>query len=327
MFYYILLFNLSQEKSQFTCPLPLFSLPFYSADNYNMTDTKYSTLYVIGDSFSVPPKYEDSTQTWPALVAAGLSEQLGHPVRLENHSRMGVSQDYCWEFLQALLEAKMTPDDYLIVALTHPSRFWFLDQTPELSNSNIVDLDEHCSKDEAKAIEYYIRYIQRPRLDLIFMNNRMGYLSYQTLKKKLRRPVVIKCFGQDVDQAENWSELNWAKGILMDDVQRWEFEDVDADLDAKFWHGLDGRYNHLCLSNHKILANKLVNSLITDTACDLTEGFVKGLIKNNAMQDDEFVLNELDTSTVVHNLEHREKYMPIMPWAKRRKIYTGQVDK
>jgi hypothetical protein len=159
------------------------------------------------------------------------------------------------------------------------------------------------------------------------MNNRMGYLAYQTLKKNLRRPVVIKCFGQDIDQAENWSELNWATGILMDDVQRWEFEDVDADLDAKFWHGLDGRYNHLCLSNHKILADKLASSLITDTACDLTEGFVKGLIKNNAMQDDEFVLNELDASTVVHNLEHREKYMPIMPWAKRRKIFTGQVDK
>jgi len=139
--------------------------------------------------------------------------------------------------------------------------------------------------------------------------------------------VVIKCFGQDVDQAENWSELNWATGILMDDVQRWEFEDVDADLDAKFWHGLDARYNHLCLSNHKILADKLTHSLITDTAPDLTEGFVKGLIKHNAMQDDDFVLKELDASTVVHNLEHREKYMPKMPWAKRRKIYTGQVDK
>jgi hypothetical protein len=71
----------------------------------------------------------------------------------------------------------------------------------------------------------------------------------------------------------------------------------------------------------------LTHSLITDTAPDLTEGFVKGLIKHNAMQDDDFVLKELDASTVVHNLEHREKYMPKMPWAKRRKIYTGQVDK
>jgi hypothetical protein len=198
---------------------------------------------------------------------------------------------------------------------------------PEMTNSNIIDLDSYVTKDEAQAIEYYIRYIQRPRLDLIHINNRMGYLAYQTLKKKLNRPVVIKCFSQDVDQAETWPEINWAKGILMDDVQQWEFEDIDADFDAKFWYGLDGRYNHMCLSNHKILADKLVHSLLTDTAPDLTEGFVKGLIKDNALRDDDFVLKELDVATVRSNLEHRDRYKPVLPWAKRRKIHTGQVDK
>jgi hypothetical protein len=83
----------------------------------------------------------------------------------------------------------------------------------------------------------------------------------------------------------------------------------------------------MCLSNHKILADKLTYSLLTDTAPDLTEGFVKGLIKSNAMHDDEFVLKELDAGTVVHNLENLAKYQPRMPWAKRRKIFTGQVDK
>jgi hypothetical protein len=290
-----------------------------------MSETKKPTLYVIGDSFSVPPPLEDDTKTWPRQVAQGLARHLGTEVLLENHSRMGVSQDYCWEFLQMLLEYKITPDDYLIVALTHPSRFWFLDHMPELSNSSIVDLDDHCTKDEARAIESYIRYIQRPRLDLIFMNNRMGYLAYQIQKKKLHRPVVIKCFGQDVDQAEAWTEMNWAKGVLMDDVQRWEFEDVDCDKDAAFWHGLDARYNHMCLSNHEILAEKLTHSLITDEACDLTEGFIKGLIKKNAMQDEEFVDKELESRVVVHNMEMRQKYMPKLPWAVRKKIFTGQT--
>jgi hypothetical protein len=290
-----------------------------------MSETKKPTLYVIGDSFAVPPPLEDDTKTWPRQVAQGLAQHLGTEVLLENHSRMGVSQDYCWEFLQILLEYKITPDDYLIVALTHPSRFWFLDQKPELSNSAIVDLDDHCSRDESKAIEYFIRYIQRPRLDLIFMNNRMGYLAYQIQKKKLHRPIVIKCFGQDVDQAEAWTEMNWANGVLMDDVQRLEFEDVDIDKDASFWHGLDARYNHMCLSNHKILAEKLTHSLITDTTCDLTEGFVKGLIKKNAMQDEEFVDKELESRVVAHNMEMRQQYMPKLPWSVRKKIFTGQT--
>ena len=288
---------------------------------------KYSTLYVIGDSFSVPPKPEDTTVTWPQQVARGLKEQLGHDVVLENLSLMGCAQDYCWDILQQLLEHRITENDYIVIALTHPSRFWFLDRLPEMTNSNIIDLDSFVTKDEAKAIEYYIRYIQRVRLDLIHINNRMGYLAYQVLKKKLNRPIVMQCFGQDVDQASEWQEINWAKGILMDDVQQWEFEDIKADLDAKFWYGLDARYNHMCLSNHKILADKLIHSLLTDTELDLTEGFVKGLIKDNALKDDDFIFKELDVATVRSNLEHRDRYTPVMPWAKRRKIYTGQVDK
>lgn len=288
---------------------------------------KHSTLYVIGDSFSVPPKAEDTTLTWPQQVASGLKEQLGHTVILENISLMGSAQDYCWDVLQQLLEYRIKEDDHIIIALTHPSRFWYLDRMPEMTNANIIDLDSFVTKDEANAIEYYIRYIQRPRLDLIHINNRMGYLAYQTLKKKLNRPVIIKCFSQDVDQAETWPEINWAKGILMDDVQQWEFEDQDAAYTAEFWYGLDGRYNHMCLSNHKILADKLVHSLLTDTEPDLTEGFVKGLIKHNAINDDDFVLKELDVATVRSNLEHRDRYKPILPWAKRRKIFTGQVDK
>jgi hypothetical protein len=70
----------------------------------------------------------------------------------------------------------------------------------------------------------------------------------------------------------------------------------------------------------------LVHGLLTDTTPDLTEGFVKGLIKDNALNDDDFVLKELDVATVRSNLEHRDRYKPVLPWAKRRKILTGQVD-
>ena len=295
--------------------------------NYSMTDKKFSTLYVIGDSFSVPPKAKDATVTWPQQVARGLKEQLGHDVVLENVSLIGCAQDYCWDILQQLLEYRIREDDHIVIALTHPSRFWYLDNMPEMTNANIIDLDSFVTKDEALAIEYYIRYIQRPRLDLIHINNRMGYLAYQVLKKNLNRPIIMKCFSQDVDQASEWQEINWAKGILMDDVQQWEFEDIDADRDAKFWYGLDSRYNHMCLSNHKILADKLIHSLLTDTTPDLTEGFVKGLIKDNALRDDDFILKELDVATVRSNLEHRDRYKPVLPWAKRRKLITSQVDK
>lgn len=296
-----------------------------------MTDKKTSTLYVIGDSFSVAPMPVSPgtapVVTWPQMVANGLAEHLGHTVQLHNGSIMGSAQDYVWHYLQNLLEHQITDQDHVIITLTHPSRFWFYERLPELTNSNIIDLDSHVTRDEAKAIEHYIRYIQRLQLDMIHINNRMGYLCYQILKKRLHRPIVIKCFDQDVGQAATWPEINWAKGILMDDVQRLELVNVDADVNADFWHGLDCRYNHLCLTNHRILADKLIHSLITDTACDLTEGFAQGLIHDNAITDQQFALKEFDVGTVRHNLQHRDKFKPTIPWAQRLKLHTGQVDK
>ena len=117
----------------------------------------------------------------------------------------------------------------------------------------------------------YIKHIQRPQLDLMNINNRFGYLCYQILKRGLRRPLVIKCFSQDLDQAVEWSEFMLAKGVIMDDVQQWEFEDPDSDRDARYWYGLDCRYNHLCLSNHTILANKIITAFETGTIAHVGE--------------------------------------------------------
>ena len=291
-----------------------------------MTNPK---LYIIGDSFSVPPLPQDQSDPpiYTRLIRDRLSEQHGCEIEVRNASLMGASQDWIWTHLQAWLEYEMTPEDYLIVTLTHPSRMWFIDRLPGLTNINIIDLDEHATKEETTAIMMYIKHIQRPQLDLMNINNRFGYLCYQILKRGLRRPLVIKCFSQDLDQAVEWSEFMLAKGVIMDDVQQWEFEDPDSDRDAKYWYGLDCRYNHLCLSNHTILANKIITAFETDTAPDLTEGFIKGLLKPHSLQDEEFVKKELDVCTFEHNRRFRDQFAPKIPWAKRMGLKTFQLDK
>jgi hypothetical protein len=271
-------------------------------------------LYVIGDSFVAPPKPNDPTAVWPMMVA----EQMG--LELINPSEMGTAQDWCWQKLQTWLDSEISEDDYVIVALTHPSRFWFFEEQPRLSHPYVIDLDRWCSREQSKAIEHYIRYIQRPSLDIVHVNNRLSYIAYQVLKKGLKRPLMIKCFDQDVAQGEHFSELNWAKGILMDDTQAIEFDPRDLDKhDQSFWPGgIDARYNHLCLTNHKIMADKVVAALTNDSQLDLTTGFVAGLLKENTLDDLEFCARELCAEVCEYNRKIKAQgRKTVMPWSKR----------
>jgi len=291
-----------------------------------MTLPQGPKLFIIGDSFSAQRPGTEHIDTWQKLVAERLSAERGETVHLVNSSLVGSSQDWCWGILQEWFwNEAIGPDDYLIVALTHPSRFWFLDRLPELSNSNVIDLDRHVSKDEASAIELFIKHIQRPQLDQILILNRLSYLAYIAGQQNLRRPLLIKCFEQDVYVADTFEELNWAKGTLFDDIQSHEFDTTRNHTDDvnDFWRGLDGRFNHMCLTNHKILAERVAKSLLENSQLDLSDGFVKNLIPHAWEVDFEFQKTELDYELVQKNLSSRTRWSPILPWKKRRGITSS----
>ena len=280
-------------------------------------------LFVIGDSFTVAPPPGDEAKTWIRLAAQQLARELGEPVTVVNASIMGASQDWCWMQLHNWIETgAITERDFVIVALTHPGRYWYLDRLPELSNSNIIDLDRWCSPQEARAIEGFIRYIQRPRLDAINLVNRLGWLGYQVLKRGLRRPLLIKCFAQDLFQCESMDEFVISQGDLFQGIQYWEFENAEQQQNSDYWKGIDCRYNHLCLTNHSILAPRVADSLLNYTALDLTTGFVQGLLKPTSLDDREFCNRELDLGHLKHREEQLSKdyYRPVLPWKRRQRL-------
>lgn len=282
-------------------------------------------LFIIGDSFSVAPGPGDDTAVWTRIAAQELARRTGEPVSIVNASIMGASQDWCWMTLHGWIESGiLRPQDYLIIAMTHPGRFWYLDRLPELSNSNIIDLDRWCSSAEAKAIEGFIRYIQRPRLDAISLVNRLGWLGYQVLKKNLRKPLLVKCFSQDWYQFESMDEIVHSDGDLFEGIQYWEFEDPANEKDSNYWSGIDCRYNHMCVSNHQILGPRVAESLLTGQTLDLRQGYIRGILKSGSIDDPEFCKKELDVGHVEHRLKELEKdyYRPILPW-KKRKLLDG----
>jgi hypothetical protein len=279
-------------------------------------------LWIIGDSFVEAPA-DASARVWPQQVA----DRLG--VELVNLGLMGTAQDWAWALLQDLLPEKFQPEDYLIVALTHPSRFWYFDDQPKITHPNLIDLDRWLTRDQTRAVESYVRYLQRPTLDILQTTNRMSYIAYMVRSRGLRRPLMIKCFDQSLGQAGEWPEFNWAQGTLMDDVQILEFDPPDLDEDiTSFWHGVDGRYNHVCLSNHDLMADKVYHALANDCALDLKEGFLRGLINKDSLEDQEFVSRELNVEVVDYNLEQKKLNgkRTILPWKKRVGLKTGQQD-
>ena len=274
-----------------------------------------SKLYIIGDSFTAPPPTDATELVWTMKVARALGAEL------VNGSRIGASQDYCWAQLTQVMQV-ITADDYLIVAVTHPSRYWFFEDIPQLTHSNIIDFDNYCSREQAKAAEMYIRYIQRPQLDTLHLTLRMSYLAYHIKSKGLRRPLMIKCFQQDVGESEHYPEFNWAVGTLTSDVEMMEFNPPSLGEDiGKIWNGADVRYNHLCLCNHEIMTNKVVEALSNDTVLDLTQGFNQGMLDENSLFDDTLLNTQFRPDVVLTNREHKQSQRKsILPWANRTQM-------
>lgn len=253
---------------------------------------KLSKIYITGDSFSWTPE-DDLGETWIKLLAV----KLGIPVT--NISCPGVPQDWIWSEI-ANLSKEITSDDQLIVVLTDPSRFWYIESDPSLSNSWILesDFDRVVNSKEVKsAIEYYIKYIQRPNLDIQFLAHRLGWLNNFVRIKNLKKPLILLAFDQYIPDIENYPDLIFSKGNL-NSVSKGE----ETPEDPHKWRGVDVRYNHLTLSNHKILADKIISTLENNNEIDLTTGFNTRVMNSSIIKDDDFIKRELSEKNVsIHN--------------------------
>ncbi len=278
-------------------------------------------LIILGDSFAIPTGDTDPAETWTRTLGSHIEQLTGKPVEVKNGAMMGSAQDWAWKQLQNYMP-ESRPDDYIVICLTHPSRFWFLESLPQMTNVSIIDIERWITKDQERAIEGFLRHIQRPELDTQLMVQRMGWLAYQVVKRGLRRPLMIKCFRQELGETKDYPELNWANGNLFDDIQYWEFENPEEDHNGSYWYGLDGRYNHMVLSNHKILAPRMAKALVADSTLDLTEGFVRGILKEDTLEDRDFIERELCARIVeeMREIKERENNRPLMPWLKRKRL-------
>lgn len=90
------------------------------------------TLWVFGDSLSLPYHLDDETQGWPYL----LSKSLG--MSLENFAKPAADNFYIYYCYQSNLD-KIKDDDLIVIGWSHPSRKSFVLDRSNPSHLDIVD--------------------------------------------------------------------------------------------------------------------------------------------------------------------------------------------
>ena len=278
-------------------------------------------LFVVGDSFSAPPKEGDPFLPWYAQAAQQLN------MNCLNFSGIGVSQDWCWWKMAQDLD-RITTEDPILVVLTHPGRYWYFDDKPQMTNPNIVNIDRELTPDQMEAVKGYMMQIQRPPLDIQQLSHRLGWLQAQCQLRKLKPAQILCAFPLYIktpfpmDEHVNWdnySHIKISNGDLLTHVETPEMVKGLSEYDL--WQGYDCRYNHMIKSNHKLLAETVAEAIDNQQSIDLMKpNWTKEVLDRSVFDNDKFIDQELDRTA----MENRVNYLKTefqKPWAQRSGLF------
>lgn len=258
-------------------------------------------LYVIGDSFSII-KEEMTWPVWPVQVA----QKIGYD--LTSAALPGVDQD--WQ-MREIRKLNLTPEDRLILVLTGPTRFWFFKDEPWLSNVAYGTYAKDIVKDDEKlyAIQQFLTHFWREDLFISFQKSRLGELAWLAHHNKWFPPLVITAFYNPINQ--EYPSLNITNGNLYEAIQLKEYTQKDPKKDGLMnglWHSYDCRFNHLCRTNHEILAENIIDPLMNGTKLDLTSiKFAENIITDENACDMKFAEDQLNVYIFKQMLDTKTK--------------------
>lgn len=272
-------------------------------------------LIIVGDSFCILPGAQDPFQNWCQQAATLLGRSL------LVSAGPGVSQDWQWDQLMKLWPT-ITPEDRMVVIITHCERQWFVQDQPGYTHVNIGNLPQVVGESVAEAIRNYCVHLQRPELDLQHQTHRLGWLSAQAHHSQAHAVWVLPAFSLhwlvhgvststadylDMFQLQRFTNLRITAQNLYDHVQ--ELEMVRGESTNSVFQGVDTRYNHLLRHNHEILAHRVAQAIQQDRPIDLTDPrWRRGVLHPGIWQDQQFIQSEMDLYAVQRREEILEKH-------------------
>lgn len=256
-------------------------------------------LYVFGCSFAWTP---EDTRTWSSQIAKHFNLELvntGFPGQ-------GILQHFKnWQDL----EKDMKPGDMNIISLSSTDRTYFFPQAPYFSQfahaeaPNILDnLDSENTNKIKEAIPAYIdyfKYLHNPDHYLWFVK---CWLRWLDAKSKMigTKTIVIPAFDELLPALQDNFENLLIFQKTLTDISQSEY--ADEKFEKVFNGPYDLRANHLCFSNHSVLAKKVIESINIGYVKDSFSGWHSKLI------NDENILQQDWCNTNFHRGKFDEKF-------------------
>jgi len=236
-----------------------------------MTTTK-PNLWIYGDSFAVDWKVDWG---WMRQLAPRLNTEQCHV-----QSCAGTNNEW---ILKTFRDDAHQPGDIVIIFLTEPSRHWFFEDRPYLSNlSSIIntkDAAEVKREDEGKfeAIMQYYTHLHRDDLVEFRLQMMTDFIRVKSIEREIHLQ-VIPAFNMNID----WTDLYPVQGNMTFSICDREFATY---LDIQPWYNqsIDTRANHMTLENHCVFADLLYERFTKPAGLlDLeSERFVTGFLRNS----------------------------------------------
>ncbi|MEY4331374.1 MAG: hypothetical protein RLZZ196_112 [Bacteroidota bacterium] len=271
-------------------------------------------LFIFSDSFGAYPPGDSIDNYWMTLLAKHFKCQL------YIGGGIGSSQDYCFSKIADNRDF-ITQDDQIIVLLTEPSRFWFYEPIPEISNVNVINIDQQLPPGFGTAAINYFSYLYRPQLGDMWEENRLAWLNNLSRIQQWRKPIIISCFRNLEYDMKQFDFLDIVEGNLLN-VSHAEFTDstiekslikINDDFETldtnTIFFGMDARGCHLCFSNHKILKNKIVNLITNNEKINLNLDFLSDFLSEETVNDSNFARKEFSSIMYTKFLESKKEFL------------------
>jgi hypothetical protein len=225
-------------------------------------------IYVFGDSFAEP--YDNIDWTWTQLVSQKLKQKC------TNFGQGGTGLEYTFEKFEQC-RSFISADDDVVVCLTTEIRGYWYTYNPTFESFESIGVTQNfrdLSKNEYLALKYYFAcfadiHIQKMSVNLCKFLHSVDSLA-QVFGKKF---VVIDAELDTVIENSRYPNLIISHGKLIH-VSRNECSGIGYNKII----ANERRPNHLCASNHAILADKIVACITTNSPLDLTDTFNQNII-------------------------------------------------
>lgn len=234
-----------------------------------------STLWVFGDSYAVPMnKIHQTSPDWQ--WANTLREKLDFKI-LSIIAAYGVSNEWIYYKFKEHID-KIKKEDIVIIVMTQANRRWFFEDNIGASNLTVINESiDSLNYNQKNAVKQYLMYLTNTKLNVVYFESIFN--SFYYLAEKLDLNLIILPGFEYLSQ--NFSNSYCVTGslfeICMDEVKGKTYKDWEKFIYIKC-KGIDTRVGHLSEINHKILSEKLFNTLTKKEVLDLTNGFEKEIV-------------------------------------------------